>query len=140
MKIKVLLNEPNRQLIKELHEGLAAEGYGDVRQAHSQVFQYLSPEGSRITELADKAQMTKQSMSVLVYDMENAGYLQRLEDPADKRAYLFKMTPKGQEMFAVAGRIIQGILASWEVRMGAEKMEALLALLTELNGHIQSGK
>lgn len=133
MQIKILLSEPGRQLIRELHEQLALNGFGDIRQAHSQVFQYMKKDGSRITELAERAQMTKQSMSVLVYDMEKAGYLKRYPDPNDKRAYIFKLTESGQKSVETAGRIIHNIIDGWQQRLGEQKMNDLLQLLTELN-------
>jgi DNA-binding MarR family transcriptional regulator len=136
MKIKTLLAEPNKHLVKELHDGLARHGYDDVRPAHSQVFQYLEREGSRITMLAEKAQMTKQSMSVLVSDMERAGYLMRMNDKDDKRAFIFKLTPKGMKMYELAGKLIKEITGEWEAKLGTKKMNELIRLLSELNEKI----
>ena len=58
----VLLRQPLRALLTEIHEGMALAGYPDLRPAHSAVFMNLDSKGTRITDLAERAQMTKQSM------------------------------------------------------------------------------
>ena len=65
-----LLVEGSRALEVRLYEGLRAAGYGDVRPAHYAVFRYLEKGGSRVTELAEAAGMTKQSMGELVAYLE----------------------------------------------------------------------
>jgi hypothetical protein len=63
------------------HEGMVAAGFEDVRPAHYAVLRHLRPEGSRVTELAEEARMTKQSMGELVVYLERRGYVERLPDP-----------------------------------------------------------
>jgi DNA-binding MarR family transcriptional regulator len=62
----ILLRQPLRALLAELNEGMVAAGYADLRPAHSAVFMNLDAQGTRITDLAERAQMTKQSMGALV--------------------------------------------------------------------------
>lgn len=50
------------------------------------------PAGIRLTELAARANMTKQAMAELVAEIERRGYLQRTTDPADRRAKIIKFT------------------------------------------------
>jgi MarR family transcriptional regulator, temperature-dependent positive regulator of motility len=68
-----LLVEGSRAMEGRLYEGLRAAGYGDVRPAHYAIFRYLEDEGSRVTELAEAAGMTKQSMGELVDHLERRG-------------------------------------------------------------------
>jgi MarR family transcriptional regulator, temperature-dependent positive regulator of motility len=68
-----LLGESFRVLDRHLHDGMVEAGFGDVRPAHYAVFRYLKPEGSRVTELAEEARMTKQSMGELVIYLEQRG-------------------------------------------------------------------
>ena len=69
--------------VANLHRRLEEEGYGEITPSHGLVFQYMSDEGSRITDLASRAGMTKQSMSALVYALEESSYLKRKPDPSD---------------------------------------------------------
>ena len=52
--------------------------------------------------LADRARMTKQSMTELVAHLERHGYVERVPDPADGRAKLVRATGRGREVYAVA--------------------------------------
>jgi DNA-binding MarR family transcriptional regulator len=127
-----LLVEGSRALEGRLHEGLRAGGYGDVRPAHYAVFRYLKPEGSRVTELAEEAGMTQQSMGELVSYLERRGYVERRPDPRDRRARIVLPTEAGLKGFAAgSGRLaeVEGALAE---RMGEEWLEGLAGSLEEL--------
>jgi DNA-binding MarR family transcriptional regulator len=127
-----LLVEGSRALEGRLYEGLRAAGYGDVRPAHYAVFRYLEDDGSRVTELAEVAGMTKQSMGELVAYLEERGYIERHPDPRDGRAKIVVLTEKGQRgIEAAAERIaeIEAELARW---MGKERLEGLIGSLADL--------
>jgi MarR family transcriptional regulator, temperature-dependent positive regulator of motility len=115
-----------------LYEGLRAAGYEDVRPAHYAVFRYLKDEGSRVTELAEAAGMTKQSMGELVDHLERRGYVERRPDPSDGRAKIVVFTEKGRRgIEAAAERIaeIEGELGRW---MGDKRLEELTGSLADL--------
>lgn len=57
-----------------------------VGAAHIHITRHLAPEGMRLTELATRAGMTKQSMGALVTQCEAWGMVTREGDPADARA------------------------------------------------------
>jgi hypothetical protein len=44
---------------------MAEAGFPDIRPAHSNLFRNMTEGGSRVSELAERAQMTKQSMGYL---------------------------------------------------------------------------
>ena len=102
----------------ELTARLAELSYEDLRPADSRVFENLDPHGTRITELAARAQMTQQSMSELVAGLEARGYVERAPDPADRRARVVRLTPRGRAMLRAALPIIGEIEAAWLRRMG----------------------
>jgi DNA-binding MarR family transcriptional regulator len=101
-----------------LTDRLAKLGYDDLRPADSRVFENLDPDGTRITDLAARAQMTQQSMSELVAGLEVRGYVERAPDPADRRARIVCLTPRGRAMLRAALPIIGGIEQTWLRRMG----------------------
>ena len=107
-------------------------GYGDVRPAHYAVFRYLKGEGSRVTELAEAAGMTKQSMGELVDHLERRGYVERRPDPRDRRAKIVVSTEKGRRGIKAAAERIAEIEAELAGRMGKEGLEELIGLLAEL--------
>jgi DNA-binding MarR family transcriptional regulator len=131
--IAELLHGPFQILVDELHEGLAEAGYPDIRPAHGNVFGYISKEGSRLTELAERAQLTKQTMGYLVDYLEERGYVKRKPDPGDKRAKIVRLTDEGRELVVVAREIMGRIEARWTELLGEDLMGQLRELLRELN-------
>ena len=51
--------------------------------------------GIRLTELAARANMTKQATAEIVAEIERREYLQRTTDPADRRAKIIEFTDQG---------------------------------------------
>ena len=137
----VLLRSCWYAFLDELFAGLAAEGFDDVRPAHSPVFQHLERGGTRIGVLAERAQMTNQSMGYLVDALERRGYVERTPDPADRRAALVVITNRGRQQITTARRLIADIEREWEQRIGAQRMAALHdALQTLATSHESDAK
>jgi DNA-binding MarR family transcriptional regulator len=68
---------------------------GQVGAAHIHITRHLSPEGARLTTLAQRAGMSKQAMGALVSQCEAWGMVTRESDPIDSRARLVKFTAVG---------------------------------------------
>ncbi|WP_432728506.1 MarR family winged helix-turn-helix transcriptional regulator [Variovorax sp. W6] len=66
-----------------------------VSAAHIHITRHLSREGSRLTELAERAGMTKQAMGALVDQCEAWGLVTRGPDPLDARARRVLFTADG---------------------------------------------
>lgn len=130
--VAILLREPFLSFIAELQHRLHDAGYDDLRTSHLVVFQHIDPEGSRVTELAAKAQMAKPSMSYLVEYLEAAGYLERVPDPSDGRARLVQLTARGWHQVEDALDIIAGMEAELASAIRPERMASLRRLLTTL--------
>ena len=84
---------------RRLMERLVARGHPEVRSAHGNVFQYLDDEGTRVSLLAERAQVSKQAMAQLVAHLEAHGYVERVADPADGRAKLVRATGRGRDVY-----------------------------------------
>jgi DNA-binding MarR family transcriptional regulator len=128
-----LLKHPLDALLAQLHQELAAAGYPDIRPAHGYVFQYTDPEGSRLTDIARRAGLTKPTVLAAVDDLEQLGYAERVPDPADRRAKVIRLTPRGAAAATEAGRIITRIENDWASRLGARRATALRRGLEELH-------
>lgn len=66
-----------------------------VTAAHVHITRHLSLAGDRLTDLADRAGMTKQAMAQVVDQCEAWGLVQRTPDPHDARARRVRFTPTG---------------------------------------------
>ena len=134
--LAILLREPFRTLTEELFERLAERGHPAVRFAHGSVFQFLDDGGTRVSVLAERANVTKQAMAQLVAHLEQHGYVERVPDHRDGRAKLVRATARGQEVYAIARDVVGEIERDWTERLGEAKMRRLKALLQELNARL----
>ena len=66
-----------------------------VGAAHIHITRHLSLAGDRLTDLAERAGMTKQSMADLVAQCEAWGLVTRESDARDARARRIRFTPAG---------------------------------------------
>lgn len=129
-----LLWSPYRAHLKRLHAALAAAGYGEIQPTHgNNLFRHLRREGSRITDVAEQAELTKQQIGHLTDDLEAWGYVERIPDPADGRAKLVRLTAKGRELEGVAEQALRGLEEEIAARLGAERYALLRDLLADLD-------
>ena len=68
---------------------------GHLTASHTHITQHLALAGSRPTELAARAGVSKQAMGKLVDQCEAWGLVRRQNDPRDARAWLVLFTPAG---------------------------------------------
>ena len=128
----LLLFIPYRALENRVFAALADAGYGDFTVAQARVAQRIGPEGSRLTELAEAAQVTKQTAGFLVDQLERAGYVERVPDPRDARAKLIRLAERGQQTAAVAAEAVARVEAEWAEHLGAHRYGQLRRILGQL--------
>ena len=130
-----LLLEAHRTLGGELLEGLNERGYPDVRPGHAALFMNIDRRtGTRLTELARRAHMTKQGMMLLVDELEERGYVRRVPDPEDARAKLVRLTARGRNYVAEARRAMAAVESRARRELGWRRYAAFRAALEELVG------
>ncbi|MCW2526985.1 MAG: MarR family transcriptional regulator [Pseudonocardiales bacterium] len=128
----VSLFVPYRYMEDRIFRALQAAGFDDWTLAQSRVFQRISPDGSRLTDLADQAQMTKQSTGVLVDQLERLDYVRRVPDPTDGRARMIVIEQRGQRAVEVAKATLDEILSEWQAYLGTRNFTLLHQILDEL--------
>lgn len=128
-----LLRRPLQALTLQIADDLARAGFADLRSAHLVVFQHLEVDGSRLTDLAARAHMTKQSMWALVGDLESMGYVERVPDPGDGRARIVRRTERGWAVEAAARASVRAFEAAWTERVGSERMRQFRRVLEEFS-------
>lgn len=138
--IGALLRIPFQATVERVRHELTAAGFTDLTMAHFSVFQHLPPEGAHVSELAARAQITKQSMGALVEHLERRGYVERRPDPADRRASIVQLTERGRALVQVARAAVEGIEREWEAYLGLPRMDQLRSTLRELIAALDAGQ
>jgi len=82
-------------------------GYTEIRLAHDAVFGTLGGEGARITDMAARAGITKQSMGEAVRELVDLGICAMAPDPTDRRAKIVTYTDYGREVTNAGFRHLQ---------------------------------
>ena len=128
----VALFIPYRYMEDRIFRAVQDAGFDDWTLAQVRVFQRLGPDGSRLTDLADQAQMSKQSAGVLVDQLERLGYVRRVPDPTDGRARLIVIEERGRRAAEVAMATSTEILAEWKAFLGTRNFTLLHQILDQL--------
>jgi DNA-binding MarR family transcriptional regulator len=130
--LAALLDSAATAMLVEFRGKLEQSGYAEIRPSHGCVFRFIGEDGMRLTELAAYAGMTKQSVGEVVDDLVTLGYVERIPDPADRRAKLIQLTARGQDARVVGYSLFTKIEESWVERYGEERIAELRALLEEI--------
>jgi len=89
-------------------------------------------EGCRLTELAERLGISKQSCNQTANQMEKAAYIQRVPDPLDGRGKIVVLTPQGKKLVNDGYKVITGITEDFGDRIGSKKLATLTELLLKL--------
>ena len=120
-----------RAMDDRVNTAMRAAGY-DVTIAQSRLAQRIDEGGSRLTDLAERAQVTKQTASLLVSALEQEGLVERVPDPADGRARLIRFTERGRAASLEAMQVVMGVEQEWAEHLGPELTGRLREALTRL--------
>jgi DNA-binding MarR family transcriptional regulator len=123
---------PHRAMEARLLATLAAEGFDDITLAQGRIAARIGPSGTRLTDLAEQALVTKQTAGHLVDQLQRAGYVRRVPDPTDARARLVQIAERGEAVVALARRVEAEVEAEWTVHLGEEATAQLRAGLERL--------
>lgn len=131
MNLATLMFIAYRAMDDQVIRAMREAGY-QVTVAQARIAQRIAPGGSRLTELAEQAQVTKQTASLLVAALEAEGLVERVPDPADGRARLIRFTPKGRSAADQAREVVTSVEQDWNKHLGPELATALHQALTKL--------
>jgi DNA-binding MarR family transcriptional regulator len=122
-------------------ERLQQRGHPGLRTGHIPVLAGLNPEGAeggqesagtRITDLANRAGMTRQMMGRLVRELEALGYLSTATHPDDQRAVVVTMTERGHAIRTEAAAVITELEADYAVLLNDPDLAALKGALQNI--------
>ena len=79
---------------RAMHE----RGFAGIRLVHIALIRNVDENGTRITDIARRAGMTKQATGQLVAEFVELGYIRLVNDPDDGRVKIARYTAKGKKL------------------------------------------
>lgn len=137
--IGLLFQQLARDFERRARATLRSRGHVGLQPSHQVVFASLGGDGARLTELADRAGMTKQAMGQLVDDLETLGYVERIPDAADGRAKIVRLTPDGRAFLDDAADVVSAIWSDYASLLGERELLNLQTRLGSLLDRARSG-
>jgi DNA-binding MarR family transcriptional regulator len=106
---------------RAMHE----RGFAGIRLVHIALIRNVDENGTRISDIARRAGMTKQATGQLVAEFVELGYIKLIPDPDDGRAKIARYTAKGKRLLVAIVASIEQTENAVSAAIGAAQLEAL---------------
>lgn len=125
-----LLAKASQRWNELLAEHFAAHGFAEVRPSYGSVLLPLfERDGLRMGQIAQRARLSKQTMTTLVRMCERDGLVARERDPEDSRAFRIHLTERAREFRPVADEVLRELDAQVLAALGQRHRQALARAL-----------
>ncbi|RJG07221.1 MarR family transcriptional regulator [Noviherbaspirillum cavernae] len=120
-----LLNNAIDRFENRILQQMDEAGQGGLSLSHITITRNLDIEGTRATDLAKRASITKQSMGELIVQLEGRGLIERKPDPGDKRARIVFFTDAGLQWLKAFHIALQQAEKEIEDELGSSTLKLL---------------
>lgn len=131
--LRQLLLRASRVVNRHVVAGLRARGYADLSSTHTTLLSNLDLAGSTVTEVAQRAGISKQAMGRLAAEPEKAGYLRIAPDLNDARVRVLMLTKTGRKLMVESFDVMAGLERRYAGMIGEQRftqtLEGLAALI-----------
>jgi len=127
-----LLLEAFRTLDAEIGVALRDRGVTDLRPSQALALLNVDRTGTRLSEMAQRADVSKQAMMQLIDELAASGCVRRTPDPSDARAKVVRLTAKGVRHRGAARKAVASVESRARRHLGSRRYDNLRAILTEL--------
>lgn len=131
LNLGLLLFIPYRHLESAVLAELRRHGH-EMSVSQARVFQRIGAHGSRMNDLAEAAQVSKQTLTSIVDQLERRGWVRRTPDPLDARARLVTITDEGHALIELGRPVVEEIERAWTAHLGPARVAELRGILTDL--------
>jgi DNA-binding MarR family transcriptional regulator len=125
-----LLAKASQRWNELLAAGFAERGFGEVRPSYGSVLLPLFEEdGLRMGQIAERARLSKQTMTTMVRLCERDGLVYRERDRHDGRAFRIHLTERAKDFKPVAEEILRELDVEVLATLGARQRNGLTKAL-----------
>ncbi len=116
----------------ELLKSLIPAGFPGIRNTHFNLLRHLDADGTRMSDLASRANLTKPAITSLVRACLDLDLLTVEQSSDDARARMVRFSPRGLHLMRQIRRIQRTIERDLATRLGDEAYSQLRAALLTL--------
>jgi DNA-binding MarR family transcriptional regulator len=132
--VALLLRNAYQRIDDEVLAALAAAGYHEIQRGHAIVLRHLGEEGARPSEIAARAQVTRQAITKVLDELERLNLVRRESDPDDGRGVIAYYTPYGLTGLRIARARMDELEREFAAKVGMKRWETTRAVLERLFG------
>ena len=132
--LQILLRDARAAIEAAVRADLARNGFGDVTPAHSALMRDIGADGSRPSDLAAHADVTRQAITKLVDELERLDLVRRDPDPDDGRGVIVRFTDRGRAGVAIARERQLALERDYAAQVGADRWAEVRSTLETLFG------
>jgi DNA-binding MarR family transcriptional regulator len=115
-----------------LRAAFAAAGLDGIRPAQAVALVPLVAGGLHASDLADQLRVSRQAVAQGIAALERHGYVTRVPDPADARARIIELTPRGRQALRVMRSNAIDLEKRWQQVLGQQRLRELRETLQAL--------
>jgi DNA-binding MarR family transcriptional regulator len=115
-----------------LRAAFTAAGLDGIRPAQAVALVPLATGGLHASDLADRLNVSRQAVAQGLAALERHGYVTRVADPADARARIIELTPRGRQALRVMRSNALVSEKRWEQVLGSKRLGELRETLQML--------
>lgn len=127
-----LLLRATHTMNTEMADRIRARGFADFQPSFTALLVHIDTEGTRVTTIAQRMGTSRQAVSQLLQAIEARGYIERVADPADRRAVIARHTASGRRILLTAIEVMKAIEDEYATMIGADRLARLKRLLRRL--------
>ncbi|MDY7099566.1 MAG: MarR family transcriptional regulator [Actinomycetota bacterium] len=127
-----LLDRALRALRDDMGVRMEQASVDELRSSQRRLLSMVPDEGIRVTDLANEAGMTAQSLGEFARELERLGLVEFGRDANDGRVRLISLTPRGRRIEREGDAVIRAMEADWRARLGADDWDRMCAVLARI--------
>ncbi len=129
--IALLLRDAYRTVDSEVLAAAARAGF-EIQPGHAIVLRHLGEDGARPSEMAAKAQVSRQAITKALDDLERLGLVRRQPDPSDGRGVIVHYTRRGLAALQIARTRMNELERAFASQVGAKQWATFRTVLETL--------
>jgi DNA-binding MarR family transcriptional regulator len=130
--VPALVNLVAASGVPHLRAAFAAAGLDGIRPAQAVALVPLVAGGLHASDLADQLRVSRQAIAQGVAALERHGYVTRVPDPADARAQIIELTPRGRQALRVMRSNALDLEKRWQDILGQKRLGELRMIVQTL--------